>query len=217
MRDEAHLLCDSGDCIKAGNLAIPMREESAWSLLARAGCDIGTIGNREAHPLESGFEAKLRGRRHPVLCANVRRKDGAPFLPASVVRTLEGITVGFIGAMVPVVTERMVTQAASAYLWEQPIPVVQRIAKVMRREVDVLIALTHIGFAQDRSLAETTPELDLIFGGHSHTVLWEPVRIGATWICQGGSHARFVGRYTWQAGARLVEGKLLPLKGSQDA
>jgi 2',3'-cyclic-nucleotide 2'-phosphodiesterase (5'-nucleotidase family) len=51
----------------------------------------------------------------------------------------------------------------------------------------------------------------VIFGGHSHTVLEQPLRICDTWIVQGGSHARFVGRYIWVKGFGLVESELIPL------
>jgi 2',3'-cyclic-nucleotide 2'-phosphodiesterase (5'-nucleotidase family) len=70
----------------------------------------------------------------------------------------------------------------------------------MRAECDILIALTHIGFKRDIELAQTAPQIDIIFGGHSHTVLTKPHREGRTYICQGGSHNRFAGVYEWSDG-----------------
>jgi 2',3'-cyclic-nucleotide 2'-phosphodiesterase (5'-nucleotidase family) len=79
----------------------------------------------------------------------------------------------------------------------------------LRARVDLLIALTHIGLSNDKKLAEACPEIDLILGGHSHTVLDAPLMIGKTAICQTGSHGRFFGRYVWSEGA-LVEAELIP-------
>ena len=104
----------------------------------------------------------------------------------------------------------MKTQGLSAYLWDQPIDQARRKVDELRSKVDCLIALTHIGIAQDRKLAEACPELDLILGGHSHTVLNEPEAVNGVPICQGGSHARFIGRYAWEPGAGLVESELIP-------
>lgn len=206
------LFFDTGDCIKPGNLAIPAKPDPAWERLARAGCDAGVPGNRESHPLEAGFRAKVAGAEHPLLCANLRAKDGTRPLPATLVVEKAGLRVGLVGVMVPIVTDRMATRGLSAYLWDPPIPAAADAGLEVRGDVDLLIALTHIGFAQDRKLAEAAPHFDLILGGHSHTVLEQPAMVNGVAIAQGGSHARFVGRYVWRQGYGLVEAMLEPLK-----
>ena len=99
--------------------------------------------------------------------------------------------------MVAMVTERMATRVASQFLWDDPIKTAQRLAREMRPQVDCLIALTHIGYKKDILLAQACPEIDLIFGGHSHTVLEAAEMIGKTAICQAGSHGRFAGICAW--------------------
>jgi len=203
---------DSGDCVKAGNLAISLREEPVWSHLAELRCTASTIGNRESQVNEAAFWMKMKGYRHPVLCANMRRKDGTYPLQNELELECGGLHVGVFGVMVPMVTERMkLSAAASSFLWEQPIPVAREVVKRLKVSSDLLIALTHIGLREDRKLAEACPEIDLILGGHSHDVLEEPERIGKTWICQGGSHGRFAGVYRWTPGAGLTESELVPL------
>ena len=39
---------------------------------------------------------------------------------------------------------------------------------------DIVIALTHIGYGDDKHLARETRNVDLIVGGHSHTFLKKP-------------------------------------------
>lgn len=211
MRLEADLWVDSGDAIRAGNLAIPVRRDPVWRHLADAGCDVGTLGNRESHVLESAFRRKISGARHTLLCANLVDKQGRPVLAGTTTRQFGGLLVGFVGVMVPMVTEGMASKAASAYLWTPPIPTAADLGKKLRPEVDCLIAVTHIGYSQDRALAEAWDGFDLILGGHSHTVLEQPERVGTTWICQGGSHGRFVGRYRWEPSAGLIDAELVPL------
>jgi 5'-nucleotidase len=187
-----------------------MKREVAWELLARAGCDASVLGNRETHVLPAAFEAKLAGRSHPVLCANLRAKKGESPLQSSLILQAGNLKVGVFGVMVAMVTERMATQAASAYLWETPIPAAAACAAELRKECDLVIALTHIGHRQDVELARRTQDIDIILGGHSHTVIAEPERIGRTWICQGGSHGKFIGSYTWTQEEGL-SGGLIPL------
>jgi 2',3'-cyclic-nucleotide 2'-phosphodiesterase (5'-nucleotidase family) len=199
-RGESDLYFDTGDAIKAGNLGVPMRQEEVWARLARLQCTASVIGNRETHILESAFRAKLAGAAHPVLCANLHRRDGTPYLPGELQLEVQGFHIGVFGVSVPMVTEKMRTQRASAFLWDQPLPVAAEIAKRLRPQVDLLIALTHIGHRADRALAEMGL-VDVILGGHSHTVLPMPELVGSTWIAQGGSHGRFMGRYEWANGA----------------
>ncbi len=209
---EKGIYFDSGDCINTGNLGIPLRVEPVWELLEFAQCRAGVPGNRESHILKSAFEAKIAGHKHPLLCANMRVRSGGLVLPGTSEFDINGVKVGVLGVMVPMVTTKMKTQAASAFLWDPPIEAAIEVAKELRPRNNLLIALTHIGIAQDRELATRCPEIDIILGGHSHTVLEQPERIGSTWICQGGSHGRYVGKYVWEKGKGIVDAELIPLK-----
>ncbi len=194
-RSECDLYFDTGDCIKAGNLAIPLGPDPVWGYLQEAQITASVPGNRESHVLESVVDAKFRGFTHPVLCANWRSKTGVLKFSETHILECRGRTIGLFGVMVAMVTNRMSTRVGSQFLWDPPIATAVRVAEELRSQCDVVIALTHIGYTQDVKLAEATDAIDVIFGGHSHTVLETPVQIGRTWIAQGGSHARFMGRY----------------------
>ena len=211
LRKECDVYFDCGDAIKAGNLAIPLKPEEVWQRLARLNCTASVPGNRESHLLQSTFAKKIEGHGHPILCANMRLKSGERPLPGHLVVEAAGLKIGLIGVMVPMVTSRMATQAASAYLWDPPIPAAAREAEALRPQVHCLIALTHIGLRQDRELAAKCPLFDLILGGHSHDVLTEPVVVGKTAICQTGSHGRFAGRYDWSPESGLERYELVAL------
>ena len=207
LRDENDLYFDSGDAILAGNLAYPLKAETVWPLLDELRCTASVPGNRESHPLPAAFRAKLAGVAHPLLCGNLRLKDGTHPYPGALETAANGIRIGVAAAMVEMVTPKMRTAVASAYLWDPALPTLKSLGEELRPGVDLLIALTHIGHRRDRELAESGL-FDVILGGHSHTVLSEPERVGKTWICQGGSHGRFVGAYEWDGELR---GGLVPL------
>ncbi len=209
-REGCDLYFDTGDCIKTGNLGIPLRPEPVWRLLADLDCMASVPGNRESHLLRSAFEAKIAGHQHPILCANLYDKSGQRILPPSLTLEANGLRIGVFGVMVPMVTERMKSQAVSQMIWTQPIPEAVRVARILKQSCDLVIALTHIGFKQDQALAEATDEIGLILGGHSHTLLDPPIQIGSTWVCQAGSHGRFYGRYEWEPGSGCLSAELLP-------
>ena len=65
-------------------------------------------------------------------------------------------------------------------------------------DIDFTILLTHIGYENDLKLAELLkPELgvDLIIGGHSHTLLEQPTKVKDILITQVGVGTNQIGRF----------------------
>ena len=213
LRNQVDLYFDSGDAIKTGNLGIPFKQEPAWGYLDRLRCTASVLGNRETHVLESAFHAKLAGSQHPVLCSNLRKKDGSRPLQTELIIARPNLKIGIFAVMVPMVTERMATKAASAYLWDSPVDTAKKQVDLLRSQVDLIVCLSHIGHRQDVELAQAVGDIDMIFGGHSHTIVTEPVKVGKTFICQGGSHNRYAGMYEWDP-VKGLSGKLIAIPGA---
>ena len=69
-----------------------------------------------------------------------------------------------------------------------------------------MIGLTHLGFANDSLLALVMPELEVIVGGHSHTVIREPKKVNGVLIGQAGSNLEYAGVTTLRfKGKKLVD------------
>lgn len=65
-------------------------------------------------------------------------------------------------------------------------------------DIDLSVLLTHIGFDSDKELAAMLkPEwgVDIIIGGHSHTVLEKPEKVNNILIVQAGTSTNQVGRF----------------------
>ena len=198
LRRSADFYFDCGDCVKAGNLTIPLKPDPVWPRLAALNCTASVPGNRESHPLEAPFKAKIKGLATPILCANLKRKEnGKLVLKPNMILEGQGIKVGVFGVMVAMVTERMAARIASHFIWDDPIKSAQEQVEELRSKVDCLIALTHIGYKRDIELATKCPKIDIILGGHSHTVLQKAEIVGTTAICHAGSYGRFAGICIW--------------------
>lgn len=209
VRTTCDLYFDSGDAIKSGNLAIPLRQEEVWSRFDQLELTAFCPGNRESHIIGAGFDAKMKGRQVPTLCANWHDRSGALIFQESMILDVKGVKVGVLGVMVPMVTTRMKTQGLSSYLWSPPIESAQKVSRELRPKVDLLICLSHIGLTQDRRLAEACPELDLILGGHSHHVLDPPEVVSDVPILQAGSHGRFYGIAEWNSDSGAITSRLV--------
>ncbi|MFO8234557.1 MAG: 5'-nucleotidase C-terminal domain-containing protein [Bacteroidales bacterium] len=64
----------------------------------------------------------------------------------------------------------------------------------MKEDYDTSIALTHLGFYKDKALAETYADIDLIIGGHSHTLEESAEKVNQTLITQAGNDMNYVGK-----------------------
>lgn len=64
----------------------------------------------------------------------------------------------------------------------------------LRKDVRAVVVLSHLGLRLDRELAEAIPKIDVIIGGHSHTLLPEGEWVNGVLISQAGSFAERLGR-----------------------
>jgi 5'-nucleotidase len=76
---------------------------------------------------------------------------------------------------------------------------VGRICNAYRNDdIDLTVLLTHIGFESDKELAAALDPawgVDMIIGGHSHTVLEEPALVNGVLIVQAGTGTDQIGRF----------------------
>jgi len=214
------LLLDSGDAVGAGNVGVKPLGEPILIRMSETGYDAMTMGNREFHVAETLLKHKIARAQFPILCANIRwnidQGDGLPVQPFIIKGTSSGIRVGVIGVTVPMVTPRMAARVVSAFVFDDAADTVKRLIPEVKPQVDMLVALTHIGIREDERLAAACPELDLIIGGHTHVVLKEPQLFNGVPIVQAGWYGRYLGHVTADFDGGLVkdsvQGKLIPLR-----
>lgn len=205
------ILLDAGDAIRAGNVFVSITGEPVLELMSIAGYDAMTLGNREFHFLAPAFRSKIGSAKFPILCANLHSTGSAemPVVP-SINLYVGSFRVAVFGLSVPMITSRMFISHISDYIFEDPISAAARIVPALRSEADLVVALTHIGLRRDRFLADSVPGIDVIVGGHSHSILSEPEMIGFTAIVQAGSHAHSVGKTVIEPGVS-VQSELIDL------
>jgi 5'-nucleotidase / UDP-sugar diphosphatase len=148
------------------------------------------LGNHEFDFGQAVLKKRISESTFPVLCANV---EGLDRLKPFIIKERGGVRVGIIGIVTeetPVATHPRnvagLTFLASA-------EIVEKRVRELKNQVDIVIVLSHIGHAADRVLAEKVKGIDVIVGGHSHTKIPKPVRIGETLIVQAWEHGKALG------------------------
>lgn len=199
------LVLDAGDDYEKGSLAeLRSMGETTRRMIQALPIDVRTIGNHDFSYGEAAVVRDVELSAHPVLAANVRyEREGKPlFLPYVKVQ-VGCVRIGIVG---------LVTQNYGAD--DQPsrepfcgvfhqdsryAAVLEREVRAHRGEVDVMIALTHLGMYEDATLAGAVPGVDLVVGAHTEDLLKEPRLVmrpdgSRAWVVQAGHYAETLGR-----------------------
>jgi len=80
------------------------------------------------------------------------------------------------------------------FRFHDPMKTSEKMVEMLRNKVDLLILLSHLGIIDDKKIAREISGIDLIIGGHSHTVIREPLRINNAYIFQAGCYGKLYGK-----------------------
>lgn len=163
------------------------------TLMNEVGFDLCAVGNHEWDANIVNFQNDIERARFPFLCANVFipetvNLDIKPFtafehqgVKMAVVGMIEVRHDGIPGAH-PDNLKQVRFKRAHEVLPEY---------KYLRNQNDVVILLSHCGFEDDLELAQANSWLDVIIGGHSHTLIEHPTETNGVLITQSGSHLKY--------------------------
>jgi len=121
-------------------------------------------------------------------------ETGKRVAPPYIVKTLSGVRVAVIGLVGPEAFEFMEPDETESLTIADPVETMKFYLPELRRQADVVVALSHLGDEGDVALAECVQGIDVIVGGHTQVLLPEPLKVGETFIVQAGPDGEYVGR-----------------------
>jgi 5'-nucleotidase len=163
---------------------------------------LSTVGNHEfdhgvaelerqlyggAHADGVGIDRHWAGSHVPELASNVRRRDGAPFLPPAAIVTIDGIRIGVVGAVTAETPSLVPSEGIASVTFEDEAPRINAAVRALReRGVATIVLLTHEGLLAPRNpvpaplgpgeargrlasvLAALDGGIDVVVAGHTH-------------------------------------------------
>ncbi|WP_109851211.1 bifunctional UDP-sugar hydrolase/5'-nucleotidase [Aquimarina sp. AU58] len=180
------ILLDAGDIFQGTPYFNYYGGEIEFKLMSKLNYDLATIGNHDFDNGINGLLNQLPNATFDFVSANYDFKntvlDGLVKPYKILIR--DGIKIGVFGLGVEL--EGLVNKSLykeTQYL--DPIEIAQDITRILKEEqhCDLVICLSHIGYeyknaqdvVSDLHLAKKTKDIDLIIGGHTHTLLPKPV------------------------------------------
>lgn len=196
------LYCVAGDMFRGSVIDSEFKGISTIELMNLLNPDVVTLGN---HEVDYGLPHLLfieKCAKFPIINANMYiRSNGVRLFHPCLVKEIDGMKILFIGILTEQVldTTRKDKTIGSLVDIADAACEVERICNSFKSEdIDFTVLLTHIGFEEDKVLAsQLKPELgvDVIIGGHSHTLLKEPEMVNGIPIVQVGVGTDQIGRF----------------------
>jgi 5'-nucleotidase len=185
----------------------------AWNAV---GLDYAVFGNHEFDFGPQVLLERMNESKFVWLNANVvNHQTGATFgaTPPFVVRDIGGVKIGLLGIVLPDTKTTSKPGAENDFL--SPCETAAKYVPLMQSQgAGVIVALTHLSMRGDKELARCAPAIDLILGGHEHTLLQS--LSGRAPIFKMTSDARELGQfdlYVNRATGRLenMDWKVIPV------
>lgn len=205
------LLLDGGDRFTGTLFHQQYRGQDSVQIMNAIGYDGMTLGNHEFDDGDQTLADFVDGVEFPVVTANVDFSESpvlAGKIPPYAILDVNGQQIGIIGLVTP--DTPVISSPGQELVFDSDlVAVTQAMVDALTAEgVNKIVLVTHIGLDNDKIVAAGTHGVDIIVGGHSHTLLGNayvasvaeyPVVIddaeGApVYIVQAGEYDTYLGR-----------------------
>lgn len=229
--EPAVLLTDSGDMVEGTFYFNLFSGEVEMMILDEIGYDVRTIGNHDLSKKVVGLNEMFSMCKVPVVCSNYdfSKSIAASHVKKSMIIKVGTVKVGVIGLNVKL--EGLVDpEAYDGISWKHAITEADTEAEKLRlKGADIIVALSHIGLYNsiddDRSIAMSTRNIDVILSGHTHSTALpegeyvtnldgEQVLIGHTG--SNGKHLGYAKIKISEEGVPTYKCKLIPVDSRLD-
>ncbi|MEO5338073.1 MAG: thiosulfohydrolase SoxB [Magnetospirillum sp. WYHS-4] len=219
------ILCDGGDTLQGSATALWTQGRDMLEAVNLLGVDVMCphwefvfgidkvkeyFGDREGRGLFKG----------DFVAHNVKDATwGEPVFHPYSIREAGGARIGFIGQAfpyTPVSHPRKFVPDLTFGIQEANLQAQIDDLKT-RKKVDLVVLLSHNGFAVDMKLAERVQGLDIILGGHTHDAIPTAQPVGRTLVIQSGAHGKFLSRLDLEVADGRMKAwrfKLIPVLSS---
>ena len=192
------ILVSAGDLF-SGNPIVDKYKEKGWpmiDLMNDLQFDLTAIGNHEFDYGQNVLNDRMKQAHFPFICANIISEQAEMNQPKDmfIYKSKSGEEIAFVSVLQ--IGENALPASHPKNLKGLKFTEPENLIKSYKKKLkpyNVKIALTHLGQKKDIELAKKNQWLDLIIGGHSHSLIQPAQRIGNVLVTQAGSYVKYLG------------------------
>jgi 5'-nucleotidase / UDP-sugar diphosphatase len=199
-----HLTTVNGDFLSPSIMSALLKGSQMVALFNTLGVDAVVFGNHEFDFGPEVTQQRMAEAKFLWLGTNVLGPDGKPFggALATTTKQVGELTIGLFGILTPETAK--LSSPGPTVTFAPVVPTAKTAMEALRQAgADVIIALTHLSLAEDRTLAQQVPGISVILGGHEHEpITWYE---GETLIHKTGYDAHYLGRIDLTIEKKMTE------------
>ncbi|MEL7131456.1 MAG: 5'-nucleotidase C-terminal domain-containing protein [Pseudomonadota bacterium] len=200
------VVLDAGDPFQGSLFYTTYKGAAEAEFMEQMGYDAMAVGNHEFDDGPQGLADFIEKVSFPVISGNLDLSSSAELngkVENHVVLEAGGKKIGVVSALA---TDTVETSSPGAdVVFQDEIEALQADVATLEGEgVDIIIALNHVGLNMDVAIAEAVPGIDVVIGGHSHTLMTNgddetpayPEIVGDTPVAQAYAYTKYLGHLT---------------------
>ncbi len=192
------LLISAGDMFSGGPY-VDFYEDKGFpmiDIMNKVGYDLAVMGNHGFDYGQSILAKRIAQAHFPILLGNVEidKKSKLKNFPKEYTITFKNIPLEFKGLLETENNGMPSTNPANlnGLTFTDPLETAKDLF-IKDQPQSILIGLTHLGYETDSILATEFPNIDIIIGGHSHTLITKNKYINKTLVAQAGDNLKYAG------------------------
>lgn len=170
------------------------RAELIVDLQKKIGIDAVNVGDQD---LATGLKylEGLEARGFPFVSANLRRANGKhSSIPPYRILEVKGVKIGVFGVLSNQLVYRTPNTPNPDFEVLDPFEQTKLVLEELKsKDIQVIIALSNLGFDGSTELAQQFPDIDFIVNGHDNRLLDRPEKVGDSFIFQALNRGMYLG------------------------
>ncbi len=169
----------AGDAVQGTLYYTIFKGKADIAVLNKMDIDIMTLGNHEfddgADILAKNFVSKAK---FDIVCCDVKfyNKELKKIVKPYVIKKIDNNKIAIVGNTV---NSSVISNPGPTVKFLNYITSAKRVVDKLKSEgINKILFLTHLGYKKDQILAKKVPSIDIIVGGHSHTLLGDFANLG---------------------------------------
>ncbi len=193
------MVLDAGDSFQGSLFFNLFKGKAGLEIFEKIDYDTVELGN---HEFDNGIEELkklIMDADYPYICSNLVFNNDEQLdkrVKDYVIKDYNGFKVGVIGVITPEVVS--LSKANLDITVEDPVESLKKTVMKIDPITDLIVVLSHCGLKEDSRIAKFVQNIDVIIGGHSHTLLEKPKVIqnenNKVLIFQAGAYGANIGR-----------------------
>jgi 5'-nucleotidase/UDP-sugar diphosphatase len=163
------LYLNAGDLVQGTPVSTLFRGAPLYDIANMLHIDAATLGN---HEFDYGWRQAqhfMKIANYAVVSANVVDAQNKAMAPPYVIKTVNGIRVAIIGAvMSSLVSGYLTPETAGPFRALPVVETVSRYAKELRQRADLILVLGHVEIKEGDEILRNVPEVSVVVEGHVH-------------------------------------------------